>query len=74
MRHFGDIFRLGSGRCEREAVQAQLRPDQPDQEPQAVADGVDLGEVYYQPGYGYGYLAHQWGERVLAVEPSLRAP
>jgi hypothetical protein len=57
-----------------EAAQAQMHPDQPNQEPLALGYGVDLGEVYSQPGYGYGYRAHEWTNRTCRIEPSLCAP
>lgn len=57
-----------------EAAQAQMHSDQPNEEPSAVGNGVVLGEVYYQPGYGYGYRAHEWTNMTCRVEPSLCAP
>ena len=56
------------------AVQAQSHPNEPNQEPLALPNGVVLGEVYYQPGYGVGYRAHEWTDRTCLVEPSLCAP
>jgi hypothetical protein len=52
-------------------VQAQVHPNQANTEPFAVAQGVALGEVYYQPGSGYGYRAHESDNSTCRVEASL---
>jgi len=65
----------GNGGDKRgEVEQAQTHPNEANQVPYALATGVALGEVYYEPGYGYGYRAHRWANRPCAVEPSLCAP
>jgi len=65
---------LAQGDMRAAVEQAQIHPAQANQEPYAVANGVALGEVYYEPGYGYGYRAHEWANRPCSVEPGLCMP
>jgi hypothetical protein len=64
---------FAQGDIRAQIEQAQTHPSEPNQVPYALATGVALGEVYYQPG-GVGYRRHAPENRPCSVEPSLCGP